>query len=47
MEGVDPSCREQYLSDEEFYEVFGMTKADFAAQPKWKQQSQKKSKGLF
>ncbi|CAM9327892.1 unnamed protein product, partial [Choristocarpus tenellus] len=47
VEGVDPSCREQYLSDTEFFEVFGMSKADFLAQPKWKQQSQKKAKSLF
>ncbi|CAN0423941.1 unnamed protein product, partial [Ectocarpus sp. 12 AP-2014] len=44
---VDPSCREQYLGDEEFVEVFGMSKADFAKQPKWKQVSAKKAKELF
>ncbi|CAM9687861.1 unnamed protein product, partial [Ectocarpus fasciculatus] len=44
---VDPSCREQYLDDKEFVEVFGMSKADFAKQPKWKQVSAKKAKELF
>ncbi|CAM9773741.1 unnamed protein product [Ectocarpus sp. 12 AP-2014] len=47
VDGVDPSCREQYLGDEEFVEVFGMSKADFAKQPKWKQVSAKKAKELF
>ena len=47
MEGVDPSCREQYLDDKEFVEVFGMSKSEFASQPKWKQLSQKKAKELF
>lgn len=44
---MDPSCREQYLSDAEFKEVFGMSKAEFAGQPKWKQVSSKKAKELF
>lgn len=47
MDGVDPSCREQFLSDTEFNEVFGMSKSDFAAQPKWKQVAAKKAKELF
>ncbi|CAN0099992.1 unnamed protein product [Ascophyllum nodosum] len=47
VEGVDPSCREQYLSDAEFVEVFGMSKAEFAKQAKWKQVAAKKAKELF
>eukprot|EP00752_Nemacystus_decipiens_P014256 g12677.t1 len=47
LQGVDPSCREQYLDDKEFVEVFGMSKSEFASQPKWKQVSQKKAKELF
>lgn len=45
--GVDPSCREQFLNDEEFLEVFGMSKAEFAEQPKWRQMAAKKEKELF
>ena len=45
--GVDPSRREQYLDDKEFIEVFGMSKSDFASQPKWKQVWAKKVKELF
>lgn len=47
VDGVDLSCREQYLDDKEFVEIFGMSKADFAKQPKWKQVSAKKTKELF
>ncbi|CAM9268509.1 unnamed protein product [Phaeothamnion confervicola] len=45
--GVDSARRELYLSDPEFKEVFGMSKADFEALPKWKQQAAKKVKDLF
>ncbi|CAJ1354843.1 unnamed protein product, partial [Effrenium voratum] len=44
---VDPSRREQYLSDAEFLSVFGMPFGDFQKQPKWKQQNVKKAKDLF
>lgn len=44
---MDHSCREQYLDDKEFMEVFGMSKDEFAGQPKWKQVSSKKAKELF
>eukprot|EP01023_Acetabularia_acetabulum_P035871 TRINITY_DN3388_c0_g1_i10.p1 TRINITY_DN3388_c0_g1~~TRINITY_DN3388_c0_g1_i10.p1 ORF type:complete len:596 (+),score=158.97 TRINITY_DN3388_c0_g1_i10:132-1919(+) len=46
-DGIDPSRKELYLSDDEFQKVFKMDKDDFAELPKWKQQSQKKSLGLF
>jgi len=45
--GVDKSCREQYLTTDEFQAKFGMTKADFAALPKWKQTNKKKALSLF
>lgn len=45
--GVDPSRKEQFLSDADFATVFGMDKAAFAGMPKWKQQGAKKKAGLF
>lgn len=36
-----------YLSDAEFSTVVGMSKSEFAALPKWKQQAKKKEVGLF
>jgi len=44
---VDPTIREQYLEDEEFEEVMGMTKETFNETPKWKQQKLKEDAGLF
>ena len=44
---VDPSRKEEYLSDQEFNQVFGMEKEDFYNLPAWKKQSLKKSKNLF
>jgi len=46
-DGVLPEAKEQALSDKEFQDVFGMSKADFAAQPKWKQTDAKKKHKLF
>lgn len=46
-EGVDPAQKEEYLSDAEFAQVFGMDKAAFRAMPKWKRDQNKKNKGLF
>lgn len=43
----DPSMLEKYLSDEEFVQVFNMTKAAFEKLPEWKRQSQKKQLGLL
>ncbi|XP_048808688.1 villin-1 isoform X1 [Lagopus muta] len=45
--GVDPSRKENHLSDEDFMAVFGMTRSAFANLPLWKQQNLKKEKGLF
>jgi len=38
---------QKYLSDEEFYQIFGMQKQDFHSMPKWKQFELKKVKKLF
>lgn len=46
-QGVDANKREQYLSDAAFAAVFGMSKADFAKLPKWKQDKAKKEHKLF
>uniref|UniRef100_A0A8D2LGM7 Villin like n=1 Tax=Varanus komodoensis TaxID=61221 RepID=A0A8D2LGM7_VARKO len=46
-EGVDPTRKEWYLSDEDFYDIFGKTKDEFYQMPKWKQQNEKKQHGLF
>jgi hypothetical protein len=43
----DRSQLEVHLTDEEFDKVFGMTRADFAKVPKWKQLLEKKKLGLF
>eukprot|EP00747_Dinoflagellata_sp_TGD_P049310 gnl/TRDRNA2_/TRDRNA2_146123_c2_seq1.p1 gnl/TRDRNA2_/TRDRNA2_146123_c2~~gnl/TRDRNA2_/TRDRNA2_146123_c2_seq1.p1 ORF type:complete len:209 (+),score=46.79 gnl/TRDRNA2_/TRDRNA2_146123_c2_seq1:53-628(+) len=45
--GVDPACRETYLSEESFFETFGVSKADFAKMPKWKRDKAKMGQGLF
>ncbi|XP_035411988.1 villin-1 [Cygnus atratus] len=45
--GVDPSRKEQHLSDQDFQAVFGMNRAAFGNLPLWKQQNLKKEKGLF
>lgn len=36
-----------YLTDEEFKQVFSMSKSDFYRMPGWKQQKQKKEVLLF
>ncbi|XP_036386715.1 advillin [Megalops cyprinoides] len=46
-EGVDPAHREKYLSDMDFFDLFGVSKDHFASLPQWKQLNMKKSKGLF
>uniref|UniRef100_A0A3B3ZM81 HP domain-containing protein n=1 Tax=Periophthalmus magnuspinnatus TaxID=409849 RepID=A0A3B3ZM81_9GOBI len=45
--GVDPSLREEYLSDADFESVLGTTRADFQRLPKWRQNDMKKKAGLF
>ncbi|XP_061074673.1 advillin [Conger conger] len=46
-EGLQPACKEKYLSDTDFTDVFGITKDEFYSLPQWKQLNMKKSKGLF
>ncbi|XP_026534676.1 villin-1-like [Notechis scutatus] len=46
-EGVDPTKKEYFLSDAEFFDIFGKTKDAFYQMPTWKQQNEKKQLGLF
>jgi hypothetical protein len=46
-EGVNPAAKEQYLSDADFSEKFGMTKDAFNSQAAWKKKSQKEKLKLF
>ncbi|KAM8966405.1 villin-like protein isoform 2-T2 [Pelodytes ibericus] len=46
-DGVDPTRKEIYLSEEDFASILGMSKASFSQLPKWKQQNLKKESGLF
>ncbi|KAM5288964.1 advillin [Ctenodactylus gundi] len=46
-EDVDPAKKENYLSEQDFVSVFGITRGQFAALPGWKQLQLKKEKGLF
>uniref|UniRef100_A0A3B4B1U4 HP domain-containing protein n=1 Tax=Periophthalmus magnuspinnatus TaxID=409849 RepID=A0A3B4B1U4_9GOBI len=46
-EGVDPMRLEDYLSDEDFKMLLGMSRVEFNALPNWKQKNLKKSKSLF
>jgi len=39
--------QEEYLSDAEFEQVFGIDKEEFKSMPAWKRINAKKSKGLF
>ncbi|KAM4024287.1 villin-1 isoform 2-T3 [Anomaloglossus baeobatrachus] len=45
--GVDPCRKEEYLNDEDFTGIFGMSRSEFQALPDWKKQTLKKTKGLF
>ncbi|XP_052236637.1 advillin-like isoform X1 [Dreissena polymorpha] len=45
--GVDPKCKEMYLSPEEFKATFSMTYSEFLTKPVWKQQALKKAAKLF
>ncbi|XP_053564187.1 advillin [Bombina bombina] len=46
-EGVDPTKKENYLSDQDFISAFGVTRGEYSALPTWKQLNVKKEKGLF
>ena len=45
--GIEYAQREQYLSPDEFVEVFGMSKEEFNGLRKWRQHAVKKKVGLF
>mmetsp|Transcript_14325 Transcript_14325/g.22532 ORF Transcript_14325/g.22532 Transcript_14325/m.22532 type:complete len:273 (+) Transcript_14325:16-834(+) len=44
---VDSNKKEEYLSDDEFVEVFKTSKEQFASSPTWKRKQLKKDAGLF
>ncbi|XP_012691955.2 villin-1 [Clupea harengus] len=46
-EGVDPTRKEEHLSNEDFALILGVTRMDFYSMPIWKQKNLKKEKGLF
>jgi len=46
-ESVDPQRKEEYLSEEEFMQVFGVSKDTFSELPAWKRINLKKAKQLF
>uniref|UniRef100_A0A671P0J1 Villin-1 n=1 Tax=Sinocyclocheilus anshuiensis TaxID=1608454 RepID=A0A671P0J1_9TELE len=46
-DGVDPTRKEDYLSNDDFNLIMGISRLDFYALPSWKQRSLKKEKGLF
>ncbi|KAM9337040.1 villin-1 [Symphorus nematophorus] len=46
-QGVDPSQREDHLSDVDFENLLGTTRSDFKRLPKWRQNDLKKKAGLF
>ena len=45
--GVNPTCKELYLHDDEFARLFGMGKAAFYAQRQWQQRDAKQKLQLF
>lgn len=46
-DGIDVRQRENYLSDADFAEGFGMSKSDFSRLPQWRQKALKRSLGYF
>lgn len=44
---VDPTCREEYLSEQEFRDVFHMTYQEYLDLPQWKRIRLKKDTDLF
>jgi len=44
---INPMCKELYVHDEQFRQVFGMEKDAFWKQPFWKQRDAKRNNGLF
>lgn len=46
-DGVDPSRKENYLSDKHFQKLLGVSRVEFETLPKWRQSELKKKAGLF
>lgn len=46
-DGVDPTRLEQYLSNDEFEKVFGMSRKDYLMEPMWKAEKIKREVGLY
>lgn len=49
-DGIDPTCKEEYLTEDDFCEVFkkwDVNRTQFKAQPVWRQRIQKQTVGLF
>ena len=46
-DGIDVTCKEAYLSDEDFQAIFKTDRSAFEKLPKWKQADLKKKAGLF
>ena len=44
---INPTCKELYLADDEFEELFGMPKAAFYALRQWQQREMKQRLRLF
>lgn len=44
---VNPAQRETYLNDDDFFQVFQMTKEEFRQQPNYVRKRMKQDKGLF
>lgn len=44
---IDPTRKEDHLTDDEFKIVFGMTVDEFQKMPQWKRDNMKKAKNLF
>jgi len=47
VDGIDPAHKEDYLTEEEFLEVFKKTRKEYKDQPTWRQVQNKKDCGLF
>eukprot|EP00484_Ammonia_sp_Unknown_P027509 CAMPEP_0197032254 /NCGR_PEP_ID=MMETSP1384-20130603/10974_1 /TAXON_ID=29189 /ORGANISM="Ammonia sp." /LENGTH=952 /DNA_ID=CAMNT_0042461887 /DNA_START=28 /DNA_END=2886 /DNA_ORIENTATION=- len=44
---IDKTKLENYLSNKDFFQIFKMSRAEWASKPAWKQRNVKKEKGLF
>lgn len=46
-DGIDPTRKPDYLSEQEYFQVFRMNRMSFALLPAWRQVNAKKNVGLF